>query len=259
MSRMSISTPCPPPNAPTSQPGRRLSTASTQDDTTEIEYTRPLDLQLKNAKPRRKSTFKRRDQRDAPITIFEDVLEDEELAVESKRPLGGSTLLAKPAQKPMHRAVPRVSSTEGEKEQPLRTIGQAHGRVSVAPRHQALQDGREAQTNIEAAMSRTHEQTDTRARAGLKKEPRRRTIFVPSEDTTLLSDPPWRKYGRSSQRHLPGLQSLPFNLLSTQRYNRDWTIVAETIQATPALNGSCAKASTADLYRRTRRFKRSSS
>lgn len=178
MSRTSISTPCPPPYEQSSLPipaaaSRRSSISSVgagQDDTAEIEYTRVFDLGLKAAKPRRRSTFQQRKaQKEAPITIFEDVLEEQELVVEQpRREFGGATLMGRPAQKPIVRRRESVLVQDVQQQQ-----GTGIAQVTVPERgpHQ----------------SNTSDGNDFHASTALKKEPRRRTIFVPPDDTTVFT------------------------------------------------------------------------
>ncbi|KAK5172858.1 uncharacterized protein LTR77_002978 [Saxophila tyrrhenica] len=189
MSRPSISTPCPAPWPSGPFQGRRLSATSvgSLDDTANIEYTRAMDLEIGRAKPRRKSTFKRKEQKAAPITIFEDVLEDEELAVEPRRAVAGSTLLARPAQKPTHRAVSRAPDVLQEKQRLQQP--RAQQRTSPSQQMAATQNYVKMQSHVDRELGGAKEELggNGRANAGLKKEPRRRTIFVPSDDTTLLT------------------------------------------------------------------------
>lgn len=181
MSRMSLATPCPAPSS--RQHANRLSFASTngdlQDDTcTEsIDYTRAIQQEFHNARPRRKSTFQRKaDRRGQGINIFEDVLEDEELVVDQARAAGGSTLLGKPAKKMPARVMKsRVEDRMGAR--PLGEIGQGRERTSIAPRAPSSQPIA-PRVQIEPAVGRNDR---------LKKDPRRRTIFVPPDDTTCLT------------------------------------------------------------------------
>ena len=189
MFRTSIATPCPAPYTSSSLPipaqGRRFSSTSlgsVQDDTAEIDYTRAIQVEFKNAKPRRKSTFQRKEKREAAITIFEDVVEDEELVVENRREPGRSTLLGKPAQRNPARVVPKLQDTQKEAEQPLRAIGQARKTSSIAPDRTIHEEGFEAEANV------AHRNVAPKGlHGGLKKDPRRRTIFVPTDGTTIMT------------------------------------------------------------------------
>ncbi|KAK5126333.1 hypothetical protein LTR85_010569 [Meristemomyces frigidus] len=197
---MSLATPCPAPTG--RQHPNRLSIASTngdfQDDTcTEsIDYTRAIQQEFKNARPRRKSTFPRKADRHAPgITIFEDVMEGEELVVDQTRAVGGRTLLGRPAKKmPAH-----VVKSKGEDwmgVRPLGEIGEARQRTSTVPCAPSTQPVT-ARARVEAARE---------GREGLKKDPRRRTIFVPPDDTCLTIHPGGNNTDRLDDTfQLPGI------------------------------------------------------
>ena len=192
MSRTSISTPCPAPytlsNLPVPVPGRRLSRTSigsVQDDTAEIDYTRAIQVEFRNAKPRRKSTFQQREKKDVGITIFEDVLEDQELVVESRPHAGGNTLLGKAARKLPGRKLPKKQGEEISVQQPLQQVGQTRRRISMAPQPTILEDEPETQGVKEGTTENVSPARDMKG--GLKKEPRRRTIFVPPDDTTVMT------------------------------------------------------------------------
>lgn len=141
-----------------------------QDDTAEIEYTRAFDFGLKAAKPRRRSTFQQRKApKEAPITIFEDVLEEQELVVEQpRREIGGAMLMGRKAQKPVARRRESGVALDVWQQQGLNTA-----QPSVPERRPQP-----------IAMDR--ESTLGRSTV-LKKEPRRRTIFVPPDDTTMFT------------------------------------------------------------------------
>lgn len=187
MSRLSISTPCPAPNTLSSLPvptaGRRTSVASTQDDTEEIDYTRALHLGMQNAKPRRRSTFAPKQRKDAGITIFEDVLEDQELVVESKPQIGGSTLLGKRAQRMPGRGILKKAGGEPQQAQQTTTsFMQRRPSITLEPTINEY----DAEAQIENQRPETIPE-EKKAAGGLKKEPRRRTIFVPGDDTTIMT------------------------------------------------------------------------
>ncbi|KAH9819404.1 abnormal spindle-like microcephaly-associated protein [Teratosphaeria destructans] len=181
MSRLSMATPCPAPTL-TGSRARRLSTLSTTstnlgDDTCtlDLDYTRAAQSELRKAPPRRKSTFQRKADRHVGITIFEDVVEDQELLVEQPRIVAKSTLLSKPAQRRQHLAL--VKGQEWMGAQPLDETGQARRRISIMPSASAREEVREEQA---APPPKDMKE-------GLKKNPRRRTIFVPTEDTTIMT------------------------------------------------------------------------
>ncbi|OQO12516.1 hypothetical protein B0A48_03158 [Cryoendolithus antarcticus] len=150
MSRPSFAngTPCP-------VPARRFSNTSTltgwADETTEVDYTRVVRAEFQHARPKRPR--KRFEQ----VKIFEDVVEGEELVV-SDRAAGrpGGTLLGR---------------------RPQRKVGGVvlHGndRPAVAGSPDAW-----------ALAGQVHKPAVGRA---MGKEARRRTIFVPSDETTMMT------------------------------------------------------------------------
>ena len=157
-----------------------MSIGSAQDDTADVEYTRAIPQELKNAKPRRLSTFQRRPRKDAGITIFEDVAEDQELVIaESRREIGGSTLLGKAARKMPRSNMSRQQETSSEE----------------APAQEDVRSKRRASTladsipglRFKMAEPAKEAPPDVKPQGGLKKDPRRRTIFVPSDDTTVMT------------------------------------------------------------------------
>ncbi|KAK1093736.1 hypothetical protein LTR48_001750 [Friedmanniomyces endolithicus] len=168
MSRISLATPCP---APRSEASSRLSTASwldkEQDDTCtlDIDYTRAADRLFGHAQPRRPH---KRAATSGDVAIFEDVLEDQEMVAYQATGLAAKTLLSKPARK-MGRPVTK-SDVNKEAIQPLGEIGQARKRPSVMPH-----------------MEESPKHQTTAANADLKRDARRRTIFVPSDDTSMLT------------------------------------------------------------------------
>ena len=188
---MSIGTPCPAPSVssslPLAVPSRRLSTTSTgstQEDTAEIDYTRAIQVEFKNAKPRRRSTFQKREKKDAAVTIFEDVLEDEELVVDDRRETGGSTLLGKPAQKIPSHAMTKKQDAEPQG-QPLQVVGQALKSMSMAAQPTIPERG--PPPRVETREAESAPQLAHKVKGDLKREPRRRTIFVPTDDTTMMT------------------------------------------------------------------------
>lgn len=149
MSRPSISTPCP-------APARRINTLPAfedNDDTSQIEYTRVIQREFAHARPRRPG------KRDVAPKVFEDVAEDQEMHRFEKREEGGGrgVLLGK-------RPTKRV---------PLG--GVAQGRASIAPTNAVRED-----------ISRPVVE-DEKAGDAAKRDLRRRTIYVPSDDTTLMT------------------------------------------------------------------------
>lgn len=156
--------------------------------TEEIEYTRVMKEEFGRARPKRplvRGTFpKRRGAAAAAGTqqVFEDVIEGEELVVHEPSVGGQGVLLGKPARKGMGR------------------MGGEQGKAT-AP-----------ETELETGMNGLSI-TDNGAskRDGLKKEPRRRTIFVPSDDTTIMTiHPGANNTGRLDDTfQLPAFQPQP--------------------------------------------------
>ncbi|KAI6873729.1 hypothetical protein KC338_g1489 [Hortaea werneckii] len=175
MSRPSFMTPC-----PVGQPQSRAIDYQAPDDTytQELDYTRAIQQEFRNARPRRRSNFVRRGDKNAPaVTIFEDVLEDQELQVGDARPLRGKTLLGRPAQRMQSNHVKKDEECMG---------AQPFGMERRETRTASTSVGTAAEHSDENAQD-AHQKHRGEAREGLKKDPRRRTIFVPPEDTTIMT------------------------------------------------------------------------
>ncbi|KAM3417732.1 hypothetical protein BST61_g5965 [Cercospora zeina] len=142
MSRTSTTsqTPCPAPAALDPAHRRISSFELFGDDTTNIDYTRAIDQPLTGIKPRRRSMMMGpARKRAAPVTIFEDVTEENETSAgEVKKPVPASnhevsrsTLLGKPpAKRPHPTAGGGVSS------------GMASGSIGLGMASLRIQDGR---------------------------------------------------------------------------------------------------------------------
>ncbi|KAF2707396.1 calmodulin-binding protein-like protein Sha1 [Pleomassaria siparia CBS 279.74] len=200
MSRYPDATPCPAPNLSFSTNryndyGRQSSvyapSYSTDDTTANIEYTTELKLQqprLKSEKPRRPARGTRKPPAFNPsLDIFEDVAQEEERlqqAAEVKRrsrasimPEGlaqkKSTILSRPAQRivlppaAVHDSLlhktqrRRVSQTQTERHTP--------------------------EVNATVQLQEDVLEKREMKKPGPRKDPRRRTIFVPSDDTTMIT------------------------------------------------------------------------
>ncbi|KAM0710316.1 hypothetical protein Q7P35_002678 [Cladosporium inversicolor] len=149
MSRPSISTPCP-------APARRINLLpdfDDQDDTSQIEYTRVIQREFAQARPRRPA------KREIGPKMYEDVAV-EEAAERREEPARRGMLLGR---KPTKRV-------------PMGEISQA--RASMAPVHQTREET--ARLNLQGDEKRT---TD----AAHNRDSRRRTIYVPSDDTTMMT------------------------------------------------------------------------
>ncbi|KAJ4318226.1 hypothetical protein N0V94_004508, partial [Neodidymelliopsis sp. IMI 364377] len=199
MYRYTAGTPCPAPsNASYSSnryydyghPSSVYAPSYVEDGTTaNIEYTTELQAKPRTVKPRRPLRAARPTAFNPGLDIFEDVANEEEqqqhyTAAESRRrsratvmPEGArvkkSSLLAQPAQK-IHRTAPSAPEPQ--------VLRSQRKRIS-----QVLMDRQSPNVN---ATLQLHE--DVLERKELKKQaprkdPRRRTIYVPSDDTTYMT------------------------------------------------------------------------
>ncbi|KAF2501799.1 hypothetical protein BU16DRAFT_501170 [Lophium mytilinum] len=220
--RYTDGTPCPAPPNPSFpnidryyqhayQPSAYATSTTSylQDDTTTaLEYTTELQNSFRNAKPRRrprdaarKSTF------NPSMDIFEDVALEEQQqqnAPEVSRrsrtsllPKEGnarrSTILAQPAQK-----IP-VAAPPVKKEPPPQTVRPtARRRVSSILADRA---GEEAENTVLMQKDAVRE----RRKSEIKKNPRRRTIYVPSDGTTMITIHP----GAPTHKHKEGRVKSP--------------------------------------------------
>ncbi|KAF2130140.1 hypothetical protein P153DRAFT_366607 [Dothidotthia symphoricarpi CBS 119687] len=190
-------TPCPAPNPSFSSnryndyghPTSVYAPSYAPDDTTaNIEYTTELQPQatLHKAKPRRPMRAMRKSAFNPSLDIFEDVAHEEEqqAAVETKSrsrasvmPEGArvkkSTILAHPAQK-IHKAV-----APGQEPQSLKP---QRRRVS-----QMLMERQTGDVNATLQLQEDLLEKKELRKQGPKKDPRRRTIYVPSDDTTFMT------------------------------------------------------------------------
>ncbi|KAK3720541.1 hypothetical protein LTR37_003590 [Vermiconidia calcicola] len=193
MSRVSIGTPCPAPysslNPKIPLSSRHSSTvpyASGQDDTANIDYTRAIQTeQINHAKPRRRATFLPKAKKQAAVPIFEDVLENEELVLENRWEAGKNTLLGRPAQKLPKRLNPKHQDVVSKEVRPRQTSSEYQRRSPLATQLAIFEDERERTLRLAGTDSSVA--THTKNESELRKEPRRRTIFVPSDDTTMLT------------------------------------------------------------------------
>ena len=176
---MSLATPCPEPlSRRIPDESKRLNTAAwinnQQDETctANIEYTRALGGTYRPPPPKRP----RRPAKNAVVAIFEDVVEERESDVGQARASVGPTLLSKPARK-----IPGKMLVKSEElKEPAHPHPQALGDIRQGrARKPAVSQARE--------VTRSPIQRTAAANAGPKKEARRRTIFVPSDETTMLT------------------------------------------------------------------------
>lgn len=176
---------------------------STDGDTTaNIEYTTELTAGLRNARPRRPARSLRQTTFHPSLDIFEDVAQEEQAAVETRRrsrasvmPPGvekKSVILAHKAQK-IHFPAPPAREALPQKPQ-RRRVSQL-----LTDRHEAPDSGATAQLH-EAAL-----QEKELRKQGPRKDPRRRTIYIPSDDTTMFTIHPGQPThkSRNPRHHSP--------------------------------------------------------
>ncbi|KAF2000436.1 calmodulin-binding protein-like protein Sha1 [Amniculicola lignicola CBS 123094] len=205
MRRYAEATPCPAPNLSFSSNqysghGHRSSAyaPSYTDDTTttNLDYTTELKASLRNVKPRRPMRAARKSAFAPSLDIFEDVAQEEEqqqqhhhhrhhqqaIPVQRKKRASivshgaaekRSTILAHPAQK-IAVAPPPVPQAP--------TLKPQRRRVSQLP-------GDIHDVDLNATLQLREDILERRElkRQGPKKDPRRRTIYIPSDDTTVVT------------------------------------------------------------------------
>lgn len=181
MSRTSLPTPCPAFGS------RRLSSFSeysiSDDTTAQIDYTRAFDSSLRGAKPRRSSALYGKMARKAPVAVFEEVKEDEVLDQYQPKPaVQGKTLLSKPARKMAASTDTRQSSSSSSSEVPERKglgeIGQGRAQRTELKGEPSFPVVERKVAEGSMAGGRRSSLAHGGANGGIKKESRRRTIFV---------------------------------------------------------------------------------
>jgi abnormal spindle-like microcephaly-associated protein len=198
MYRHTAGTPCPAPAASLSStryydyahPSSVYAPSYAPDDTTaNIDFTRELQTKPSHAKPRRPMRAVRQAAFNPSLDIFQDVAQAEEHEMKrtsrasvvsaASRPTK-STILAHPAHKiPAHK-LPRAASSVQDAE-PQRPKVQRR-RVS-----QVLRDRESPNVNATLQLQEESLQKKELRKQGPKKDPRRRTIYVPSDDTTMIT------------------------------------------------------------------------
>ncbi|ORY12044.1 calmodulin-binding protein-like protein Sha1 [Clohesyomyces aquaticus] len=203
MRRYADATPCPAPHSSSfssnryHEYGHRDSLCAPSymtDDTTtmNLEYTIELKMHasLRNAKPRRPMRASRKEPFNPAMDIFEDVAQEEEQqqlqqVVEPRKKSRASilprdaahkqsTILAHPAQK---LPIPVLTIQEA-----TQTAKPNRRRVS-----QMLMDRQAADVNATVQLQEHVLERRELKKQGPKKDPRRRTIYVPSDDTTIIT------------------------------------------------------------------------
>jgi abnormal spindle-like microcephaly-associated protein len=152
MSRPSISTPCP-------APARRINLLpdfDDQDDTSQIEYTRVIQREFAQARPRRPA------KREIGPKVYEDVAEEEEAHGAERR--------GEPARRGM------LLGRKPTKRVPMG--GTSQGRASMAPVNASR--GEVARLHVQGG-------DEKRTTDAAQRDSRRRTIYVPSDDTTMMT------------------------------------------------------------------------
>ncbi|KAF2838592.1 hypothetical protein M501DRAFT_935141 [Patellaria atrata CBS 101060] len=146
------------------------------DETGGLEYTTELQSQLRNVKPRRPLGQRRKSTFDPITDICKDGHELSQAPERKSRRVStalredgkrSSTILANPAQ--------RISLVPADKHEPKREPTTRRRRVS------ALLEDRDAESKYEGLEGEEDRLSE------LKKNPRRRTIYVPSDDTTIMT------------------------------------------------------------------------
>ncbi|KAJ4365638.1 hypothetical protein N0V83_008258 [Neocucurbitaria cava] len=196
MHRYTAGTPCPPPHSSFSNShyndyGRASSlyapSYATDDTTENIEYTTELQANLRHVRPRRPVRSMRKSTFNPSLDIFEDVAQEDEqqhTEFDMKRrsrasimPEGArtkrSTILAHPAQK-IPRAAPPVQDPQ---------LDRAHRRRASY----MLSERAEATGNATVQLREELLEKKELRKQGPKKDPRRRTIYIPSDDTTVVT------------------------------------------------------------------------
>ncbi|KAH4933657.1 hypothetical protein HBI79_092130 [Parastagonospora nodorum] len=197
MHRYTAGTPCPAPNPsfPSGyydygRPASSYAPSYATDDTTaNIEYTTELKASLRTAKPLRPTRNMHKPAFNPSLDIFEDVAQEEQqqqqlAAVETKRrsrasimPEGSrikrTTMLAHPAQR-IPKPAPPVQEAQPLKPQRRRVSHML-----------AERQGGDVNATVQLQED-ILEQRELRKQAP-KKDPRRRTIYVPSDDTTVMT------------------------------------------------------------------------
>ncbi|CAK3989236.1 abnormal spindle-like microcephaly-associated homolog [Lecanosticta acicola] len=184
MSRTSLPTPCP---AFGSRHFSSLPAFDISDDTAQIDYTRAFDSSLRGPQPRRSSALYGKMARKAPVAVFEEVREDEVLdQYAPKGPVQGKTLLSKPARKMAVGSTVRSDVAETEARGGLKEIGQVRAQTSDLKGGPSIPMVERKVAEGSMASNRRGSLAHGGMAGGIKKDPRRRTIFVP-EDTTVLT------------------------------------------------------------------------
>ncbi|KAF2869163.1 hypothetical protein BDV95DRAFT_641917 [Massariosphaeria phaeospora] len=232
MHRYPDATPCPAPNLSFSSNrhidhSRRSSayapSYAADDTTANIEYTTELQAKPRRAKPRRPMRTARKPAFDPSLDIFEDVAQEEEqqqVAIDVKRksrasvmPRTGldkkSAILAHPARK-IHLPAPPVHDVHDVQEPQLHRPHRR--RVS-----QMLTDRQAADVNATVQLQEHVLEKRELKKQAPRKDPRRRTIYVPSDDTTMMTIHP----GQSTRNHREPSPNIGLDLVTLSEEEPD--------------------------------------
>ncbi|KAF2459658.1 hypothetical protein BDY21DRAFT_317810 [Lineolata rhizophorae] len=215
MYRYAEQTPCPPPapvtgNPPYYPPGTYgyppptmyPYTYSANDDTANVEYTTQLDVQRRMAKPRRPAMGRPKKQSFDPADILLDMPSPQRTKQgQDRAKQAPASPRASVAAQPRRR---RVSVLLAEREAATRRDGAVAGEgEGAAERAIDQEQSQERQQGRLVGGPARQQGRDAEALRGpeLRKNPRRRTIYVPSEDTTIFTIHP----GAPSHHHRQSL------------------------------------------------------
>jgi abnormal spindle-like microcephaly-associated protein len=221
MNRYNVGTPCPSHLSFSSNPYSSYGSYASSyapsyapDDTTaNIEYTTEIKASMRTMKPRRPTRAMPKPTFDPSLDIFEDVAQEEErqhAPFEAKRrsrasvvPPGArvkkSTILAHPAQK-IPKPAPPVQEHQPSK--PYRR------HVSEMPVERQYED-----VNATVQLREDALEKKELKRQGPKKDPRRRTIYVPSDDTTIMTIHPGQSM-QGARHHREQSPDIGFDLVT---------------------------------------------
>ncbi|KAK3060886.1 hypothetical protein LTS18_007482, partial [Coniosporium uncinatum] len=217
MSRYPWATPCPAPYpaAPPYSYGAFDPTFSfTQSTTANLDYTTELQAQFRHVKSRRRTTAHRPARFNPSLDIFEDEARWEEECVPAqhaakptedatKQAARRSTIFQEPARRTPHHAAAYVppSRHASVDNVPERSQSILHGAKPTRRRVSALLAERHNTSAAKAVVDRHDEEGQgANKQSMLKKDPRRMTIYIPSEDTTIMTIHPGQVAHKAVER-----------------------------------------------------------
>ncbi|MCJ1400441.1 hypothetical protein MMC11_003646 [Xylographa trunciseda] len=198
-------TPCPIQVSFAQHPPRQAASDETGEN---VDFTFDLQAAFKQAAPRRR---KPRPQ-NGVVRIFEDGAESEGLQVGVG---GGVSKLAE-----------RIDTDESRRKN--RPTSQRRDMMAAPPtRACTVAAPRNEEVQVRVQRLQKEEITEQGRRGPLRKEPRRRTIYVPSEDTTILTIHPGSHHTSHSQTEL-ATQNMAHSLMQSGR-----TKIRQSLAAAP--------------------------